>query len=374
MPGQDHSDRISILYLIYGFRIGGAERHLLDLCKGLDPRRFRTEIVYFHREEQFLEEFRKAGVPCTLFPAKGHELTFGEVWGLSRLIRSRNPHVAHVHLYHASRYGGLAAFLGGVPRIVRTKHNVKEPGRKPGKRDRLWEALLPWVLTRTVAVSRAVAAQIGSTHVIYNGVDTDFFRPEEIDPGRRAAALAEFKIHGSPVLGIVGRLTRQKGHEVLLRAVADVAEEWPQMMLLIAGDGEERAHLERLADSLGLRKRVHFLGAMSNVREFLSVLDVFVHPSHWEGLGIAVLEAMAMALPVVATNIEGLAEIIDNDKDGLLVSPNDPGAVARAIKALLRDREMGLRLGRAARERVADAFSLHAMIRNYERMYLELMR
>ncbi len=374
MPTTNRRAPISILYLIYGFRIGGAERHLLDLCKGLDPQRFRCEIIYFHREEQLLEEFLKAGIRCTRFPVKGHELTIAEVWGLSRIIRSRAPQLVHVHLYHAGRYGALAAFLGGVRLIVRTKHNVGEPGRRPGKRDRLWETFLPLITTRTVGVSKAISAQIGTPYVIYNGVDTDFFQPEKIDRKERDDALAEFKVHGSPVVGIVGRLTKQKGHEVLLRAVADVAMEWPELALLIAGDGEERKRLEQLTEDLGVRKWVTFLGAVNNVREFLSILDLFVHPSLWEGLGISVLEAMAMACPVVATNVDGLAEIINNEVDGLLVYPNDPGALAKAINRVLRDRDLGLRLGIKARERITRTFSLRAMIWGYEQMYLELTR
>ena len=363
-----------ILYLIYGFRIGGAERHLLDLCKGLDRRKFRPEIIYFHRDEQMLSEYRQAGIPCTIFPVKGGELTLREIWRLSRVIKKLSPDVVHVHLFHASRFGTLAAFLAGSKRIVRTKHNVREPGRKPGKRDRLWRLFLPLILTRIVAVSRAIAKQIRTPYVIYNGIDTDYFDPKFIDPTTHAAYARDFGVDGSPVIGIAARLTRQKGHPVLLKAFSQLVSDWPNAQLLIAGEGEELRTLEVLTHDLNLTEHVQFLGSIRNVREFLAVLDIFVHPSHYEGLGIAVIEAMSMARPIVATNLDGLAELITDGVDGLLVEPNNPAALAAAMNRVLRDPALAEQLGRQARKRVVENFSLETMISKYEELYLELCR
>ena len=363
-----------ILYLIYGFRIGGAERHLLDLCKGLDRRKFRLEIIYFHRDEQILSEYRQAGIPCTIFPVKGGELTFREIWRLSRVIRKLSPDVVHVHLFHASRFGALAAFLAGAKRIVRTKHNVRDPIRKPGKRDRLWRLFLPLILTRTVAVSRAIAKQIRTSYVIYNGIDTDYFDLKLIDPTAHAAYAREFSVHGSPVIGIAARLSRQKGHPVLLKAFSQLVSDWPNAQLLIAGDGEEHRTLEVLTHDLNLTEHVRFLGSIRNVREFLAVLDIFVHPSLHEGLGIAVIEAMSMARPIVATNVDGLAELITDGVEGLLVERDNPTALAAAMNRVLRDPALAEQLGRQARKRVVENFSLETMISKYEEFYLELCR
>ncbi len=372
-PPRGHRP-LFLLYLIYGFRIGGAERHLLDLCKGLDRRKFRPEIIYFHRDEQMLPEFLQEGIPSSLFPVKGGELTFREIWRLSRLIKKLSPDIVHVHLFHASRFGAMAAFLAGVRQIVRTKHNVSDPETRPGKRDRIWRVLQSAILTRTVAVSQAIAEQVGTPYVIYNGIDTDYFDPNLIDPTERASYAKLFDVKGSPIIGIAARLTKQKGHSVLLNAFSELLSDWPNAQLLIAGDGEELPTLELLSNKLNLTEHVQFLGPIRNVREFLSVLDVFTHPSIFEGLGIAVIEAMSMGLAIVATKVDGLAELITDGVEGSLVEPNNPIALSKAMKRILSDPALRENMGQRARKKAVGKFSVKTMIQKYEELYLDLCR
>ena len=372
-PPRGHRP-LFLLYLIYGFRIGGAERHLLDLCKGLDRRKFRPEIIYFHRDEQMLPEFLQEGIPSSLFPVKGGELTFREIWRLSRLIKKLSPDIVHVHLFHASRFGAMAAFLAGVRQIVRTKHNVSDPETRPGKRDRIWRVLQSAILTRTVAVSQAIAEQVGTPYVIYNGIDTDYFDPNLIDPTERAGYAKLFDVKGSPIIGIAARLTKQKGHSVLLNAFSELLSDWPNAQLLIAGDGEELPTLELLSNKLNLTEHVQFLGPIRNVREFLSVLDVFAHPSIFEGLGIAVIEAMSMGLAIVATKVDGLAELITDGVEGSLVEPNNPIALSKAMKRILSDPALRENMGQRARKKAVGKFSVKTMIQKYEELYLDLCR
>lgn len=365
---------ISILYLIYGFRVGGAERHLLDLCKGLDRQQFDPEIIYFHRDEEILPEFRRANIPCTIFPVRAGELTLSEIWKLSRIIKRLAPDIVHVHLFHASRFGAMAAYLAGIKRIVRTKHNVSDPGVRPGKKDRIWTVLHRVILTRTVAVSRAIATEIMTPYVIYNGIDTDYFDPALIDATSRLEWTRRFGAQGGPVIGIAARLTRQKGHSFLLMAFSQLLSSWPEAQLMIAGDGEERSSLENLAHQLGISHNVRFLGAIRDVREFLSVLDLFAHPSIFEGLGIAVIEAMSMGAPIVATRVDGLVELINDGMEGLLVEPGNPTALAGAMNRILINADLGKTLGRQARQRAVNQFSLKTMIEEYEELYLDLCR
>lgn len=365
---------ISILYLIYGFRIGGAERHLLDLCKGLDRQKFKPEIVYFHRDEQILPEFRKANIPCSIFPVKGGELTLLEMWKLSRIIKKISPDIVHVHLFHASRFGAMAAYLAGIKKIVRTKHNVSEPGIRLGKKDRLWGALHKIILTRTVAVSKAIAAQINTPYVIYNGIDTDYYDPKAVDFNDQLRWIQSFEAKGRPIIGIAARLTRQKAHRILLRAFADLLPKHPEAQLLIAGDGEEREALETLAVELDISANVSFLGSINDVREFLSILDIFTHPSIFEGLGIAVIEAMSMELPIVATKVDGLVELISDGVEGILVEPGNATALALAMDSILEDRVLSQTMGQNARRRAVNQFSLKTMIDKYEELYLDLCR
>lgn len=371
---QKHSEPIFILYLIYGFRIGGAEQHLLDLCKALDRQRFRPEIVYFYREEQLLPEFQNAGIPCHFFDAKGKELNFTEVWRLSRLIRNLDPDVVHVHLFHASRFGTLAAFLAGVKRIVRTKHSVRLPGTRAGKRDMLWNAFLSLTLTRTIGVSRAVAKEVKTSHVIYNGIDTEYFSKKNVDEDRVSYYSHKFGAAESPIIGIVARFSIYKGHSVLLEAFSELLSDWPDAKLLIAGDGETRSALERHVSQLGLSDHVNFLGMIRDVREFLAVLNIFVHPSVAEGLGISAIEAMSMELPVVATRVGGLSEVITDGENGILVEPNDSTALSMALDRILRDVRLCERLRHQARKTAVEKFGLKTMVDRYECLYTELCK
>ncbi len=373
--GQTHQQRpISILYLIYGFRVGGAERHLLDLCRGLDHQKFRPEIIYFHRDEQILPEFCLANIPCSIFPVEGGELTLWEIWKLSRVIKKIAPDIVHVHLFHASRFGALAAYLAGIKRILRTKHNVSDPSVRPGKKDRIWRALHKIILTRTVAVSKAIANEIKTPYVIHNGIDTDYFDPQAIDSNRRLDWIQRLEAQDRPLIGIAARLTRQKGHRFLLKAFSELLPSHPDALMLIAGDGEERAALESLVLELGITGNVRFLGSVKDIRGFLSILDLFVHPSLFEGLGIAVIEAMSMELPIVATKVDGLLEMISDGTEGILVEPGNPMALALAMNRIMDDPELRQAMGRNARRRSVNQFSLKTMIDKYEELYLDLCR
>jgi glycosyltransferase involved in cell wall biosynthesis len=365
---------ISILYMIYGFRVGGAERHLLDLCKGLDRQKFSVKIIYFHRDEQMLPDFCESNIPCAIFEVKRGELECMEIWKLSRVIKKLSPDIVHVHLFHASRFGAMAAYLAGIKRIVRTKHNVYEPGVRPGKKDRIWRVLQRVILTRVVAVSKAIAEQINTPYVIYNGIDTDYFDPEAIDSTKRLDLAKKYGADQGPVIGIAARLTSQKGHCFLLKAFRQILPDWPNAKLLIAGDGPDRSSLEGLALELGISQNVMFLGAIKDIRGFLSILDLFAHPSVFEGLGIAVIEAMSMCLPIVATRVDGLAELISDGVEGILVEPGNPTALANAMNRILKDHELGKTLGLRAREKAVKLFSLQAMIEKYEEFYLDLCR
>jgi glycosyltransferase involved in cell wall biosynthesis len=369
---QPHPKPLSILYLIYGFRVGGAERLLLDLLKGLDPKKFKTEIIYFHRDEQMLPDFLSAGIRCTFFAFSATKLNLREIWRLSRLIRKRAPDIVHVHLFHASRYGTLAAWLAGVRRIIRTKHSVPLPESKPAKRDILWNAFLSFALTRVIAVSQAVARQVKTSHVIYNGVDTDYFNRENIDWTKLGDYIQEFGAKGYPVVGIVARFSKYKGYPVLLEGFSKLLSDWSDGRLLIAGDGEERVHIEALADKLKISDRVIFLGSIRNVREFLAVLDLYVQPSIAEGLGISVIEALSMELPVVATRVSGISEIITDGEDGLLTEPNDPEALSRSMDRILRDTILREHVKKNARKTAVEQFGLNTMVRKYESLYMEL--
>ena len=203
--------------------------------------------------------------------------------------------------------------------------------------------------------------------MIPSGVDTERFAPTAVDraAAKRALGLPE----GAPAIGTVGRLEARKGTRTLIEALARLDGAIGDAHLVVAGDGPLREELAGLAARLGVADRVRLLGNRDDVRDVLAALDVFALPSLTEGMSNALLEAMAMALPLVATAVGGNPEVVTDAEHGLLVPPGDPEPLARAIGRLLANREDGARMGAAARRRVEERYGARAMVRELEGVY-----
>jgi len=284
-----------------------------------------------------------------------------------RLVRSLAPDL--VHALHLTSYGFLAARAGIHPFVISvwgtdvleaptltpfhhliTRYALARADRVTATGMRLAEATLRYMPPDT------------DVAVVPYGVDLDRFLPQEHNPRDDLA------------VGSVGRLAPEKGLKYLLRALAAVAPEQPNVRLLLAGDGPDRRSLERLATQLGLLDRVEFAGEVPHeqVPQTLARLDVFAMPSTWEGFGVAALEAAAMELPVVASNIHGIPDVVEDGVTGILVPPKDVAALSRAILRLLRDPDERRRMGRAGREMVAARYSWADNVRQMEVIYDEV--
>jgi glycosyltransferase involved in cell wall biosynthesis len=216
-----------------------------------------------------------------------------------------------------------------------------------------------------VAVSHAVARRVvdSPARVIYAGVDV----PPGDPPALRRHGASEI------ILGTAGRLVELKGLEYLLNATRILRHEFPALRVEIAGSGPQRARLERAVTQLGLGGHIEFLGWVHNLRSVLVRWNVFVMPSLEEGFPIAALDAMAAGLPVVATAVGGVPELIENGKTGWLVPPRDAEALASRLRLLLRNSELRLSVGAAAHAHVRDHFSAAQMTENFARLYDELL-
>jgi glycosyltransferase involved in cell wall biosynthesis len=301
--------------------------------------------------------------------------------GLRRLaarLRARRTDVLHTYLVSANIYGALAARIAHIPAVVTTR---RDTGFSRNWRLRLLEErVVNPSVARVVAVTRAVADSAlrerglrpEQVVTIENGVDLAACDPDAppTEAARRELGLGP----ADRAVGVVGHLSPVKGHRDFLDAAARVAAAEPHARFMVIGDGPLRASLETHAASLGIAGRVVFAGARSDVAALLGLLDVVVVPSHTEGMSNALLEAMAMARPVVATAVGGNTDVVRDGETGRLVPARDPAALARAIEALLRDREEADRLGRAARRFVAEHLSLERMVSRYEQLYRSLAR
>jgi glycosyltransferase involved in cell wall biosynthesis len=259
-------------------------------------------------------------------------------------------------------YGGVAAAIRGVP-LVSTKHN-DDPFRAGPFRyvERTLARLALRIVTITEALREFTIARVGipdaKVVTIHYGLD-DLPSPWGVNGPVRLPA-------GARVMLTIARLTPQKGVDVAIRSLTSLPED---MVLVVLGDGPERTRLERLAADFGLRDRVLLRGREPDVAEWLRRASVLVHPARWEGFGLAVLEAMLAGLPVVATNVSALPELVVDSQTGVLVRPDDPPALAHAVRRALAD---GAQLGAAGRERALREFSVARMADRTVELYRAL--
>jgi glycosyltransferase involved in cell wall biosynthesis len=293
------------------------------------------------------------------------------VLALRRAFLEARADLVHLHTGRATWLGGIAARLAGVPAIATRRMDRRV---RRGWRTRL---IYRSLVERAVAISPAVARRLSE-----GGVPTErtVTIPSAVDPAALVTAVGREQTRalggvpaGTPLLLSLAALFRRKGLDVLLDALARLPETSPQAQLWIAGDGPERATLERRARELGLADRVRFLGPRSDAADLLAACDLFVLPSRLEGLGVAALEAMAAARPVLASRVGGLAEAVVEGRTGLLVPPDDPAALSVALGRLLEDDALRNRLGEAGPGRVAEGFLAEQMVSAYESLYYEVL-
>ncbi len=365
--------RLKVLHLLASLPVGGAEDLAAAIVRGLDPERFAAEVACIGVPGPVGEELYAAGYPVTYL---GLDLKRTSSWrlvaDLRRLLQELQPDILHTHLYHPNLYGRLAALGLGLPGVVAAVHNSYTRGKI---HRRLWNYLLGWVSDRILVGS----VQVWDDVRHYDGVPASRLllmpygiRLDELEtPLSREAARAALQVSGF-VMGAVGRLEEQKGHAHLLTALAAVKRQIPQATLVLVGDGRLRADLERQAEALGVADGVRFLGTRRDLPLIYRALDLFVQPSLWEGLPLALLKAMGAGLPVLATRVSGVRELINDGVNGRLVDPGDPEALARALVELYGQPETRGRMEAAALLTIRDHYSFAAMLARLESLYLEL--
>jgi glycosyltransferase involved in cell wall biosynthesis len=352
-----------LLQIIDSLRIGGAETLLLDLLDAAAARGWRSEVAYF-TPGPLAADVATRGVPMIRLSESGMKDPRALTRAVALLRRSR-PDVVHTHLTKSCLVGQIAAAIAGTPRRVLSVHNV-DPWRRNRAASIAWRAATAGAHVR-IAVSERVAAHVvasggaapGAMTVLDNGVDMARFDRGRVVPLDRAA----FGLGpGDVAIAVVGRLTAQKDHATFLAAAARLAPRAPSARFLVVGEGELRADLAAQAAALGLGPdRLRFTGALRDIPALLAAVDAIAFSSAWEGLPMALLEAMAMELPVAATAVGGVPDVLRDGVEGLLVPARDPEALARALETLVADPALRARLGAAGRATVAARFGAAAM-------------
>ncbi|MGE0605960.1 MAG: glycosyltransferase [Pirellulales bacterium] len=370
-------DPIRIAFFITGLETGGAEHCLAELVARIDRRRFQP-VVYCLKplpppgSPSVVDRITQAGMEIHSLGMRSKWRARSAVRMLADLLRQQQPRIVQTFLFHANILGRLAARQAGVPHIV--------SGIRVAEHRHRWYLWLDrWTagpVERHVCVSQAVAdfsQQRGKLPadrltVIPNGIDLEHYR--QVQP----ADLSEFGIPaGKPAVAYIGRLDEQKRVDWLLRLSPRWMQAFPDHHLLLVGDGPQRAALEQLTGELKLRARVHFTGWRPDIPQVLAASSLLVLPSAWEGMPNVVLEAMASGLPVVATNVEGVREVLGPLAGEQTTPVGDAGQFAGRMQELLANPNSARELGESNRRRVNLAFGLPTMIARYEELYLGLL-
>lgn len=351
--------KIKILHIIPTLDTGGAERLLVDIAKRIHHDSFECVVVCFKRGGIWEKELRAAGVKVIVL-AKRHKIDFKNISDLKQAIISESPDIVHTHL-GGDIYGRWLAGRLGIP-VVSTEHNINTD---EGIITRLLKRCTAPYAKKIIAVSAAVAADAQKRYgisrdklsIIHNGVDVDRFSFHQ--------PLFNRPVH----IGAVGRLTAQKDFPTLINAMAGLKD---KAVCDIVGAGPDELFLQDIIKQKDLTQTVHLKGVTADIPAFLKGLDIFVLPSRWEGLGIVILEAALTGVPVIASRVDGIAEIIDDQQNGLLFTAGNAEELAEKIEDVIANQPQALIRADRLRQKVTTHFSIDLMISRYEKLYQEI--
>ena len=362
----------TVVHYIDSSDIGGAEQMVLTILQGLDSNKWRLVLIY-HSDpglSRFLETLNTLDIEVICLPRIRSWRDFSAIANFIRKLREIKPSIFHAHLVWHLRcsYGIVAAFIARTPAIVATQHAFLEIN---GRKHILFQKIISLFVDRYIAVSKGIADRLGNfiysknkLTVIYNGIAIDkFSKVRGIDPLKKIKGYQEVS-----VILTVARINKSKGHADIIKAASLLQG----AIFILVGDGPELSTYEEQVRNNHLQDQVFFLGYREDIPNLLSSCDIFVLPSLYEGLPLTVLEAMAAAKPVVASNISGINEVVVDGKTGLLVPPENPGALASAIESLIANPDFAKELGQAGRNRVEENFTAYIMVKRISDLYAEL--
>lgn len=345
--------QISICFFIGSFKAGGAENLLLQTLRRLDLERYNPYIVVFRKEGILLNEYLQLDVSITEFKNNNMFSLMMNFVKFILFLKMRKIEVIHINLVGCYVFATFGSLFAGVKTRIIHWHNVYD-----SKTADFWKVYIgSKFASRIVAISKTVKRNncqiykipVGKVSLIYNTIDTKNIG--------RSSQQADVK---NICIGSVGKLDRQKGFDLLLKAFNIVNSILPDVVLEIVGDGPLKKELEAYAIELGIRDKVRFLGLLNNktVLDRIGGWSIFVLTSRWEGFGIVLLEAMAMEKPIVATNVEAIPEVVKDGETGFLCSKDDAKEIAERIIWFLKNESEAIEFGKRGRKRLDSLFSM----------------
>ena len=369
---------LSLIHVVDSLEFGGLERVVTDLAIEQHRQGHRVCVFSINRAEGFAEELTRAGI-TVLSGNKSKPFDLGVLQTLRRSAAQRNADIVHAHNFSPNYYAASALLgMSRRPTLVGTCHDM---GTRLGNRKLRW--IYRCSLTQTARLAM-VGQQVFDRYIalkmipatrattVLNGIPIDRF---QTSPARRDAARATLGLGSADlVIGCVGRLVGLKNHRLLISVLPRLVARFPAVRVVIVGYGELEAALQAQAQALGVADRLLITGQRSDVSDLLPAFDIFALPSQTEGLSIALLEACATSLPVVASAVGGNPEIIHDQQTGLLVPVDDAPALEEALTRLLASPDLRTRLGSAANDWVRQNASIAALQQAYESFYLKAMQ
>jgi glycosyltransferase involved in cell wall biosynthesis len=367
MPGPK---RVRVVEILATGTNGGAQEHVFGVMSRLDTTYYEASVVALSAGSA-VRKLQRHGFDVTVLDEPDDDRA---VRALTAHLTLVQPDVIHTHMYRADVVGTRAALAleeRGLrrPYLVSTVHS----SRVRSHEDRELLRRLTPEMDQLIAVSKSIERKIADEHrtgapvrLIYNGVDLQRYDHQ----GPCATLRHDYGMEsGSKVVGVVARLEPEKGHQTLIEAWPHVLREVPDAYLLIVGEGSRRDFLEQWAAAHRVAHRVVFTGRRDDIPAVTASLDVAVLPSWREAPGLSILEAMAMSRPVVASDVGGIPEMIEDGVTGLLVEHDNPVALADAIVRLLKDRAYAATIAKAGHDLVHDRFCIELMVKAIEQIY-----
>jgi len=365
---------LKVLHLISNkTAIGGAEKFLLDMSDKYDNEKFSVSYctIFSEGDNIFLKELRRRNLDC--FEIRGVSWTNlpQTIRQLVNFMRRKKFDIVHTQLLHGSIVGQLAAQLAKVPVRIITRQYTTDCYHSGHKYLDKFDAYVARKATKVIAISNAVRDDLIEQGVrsenivqIYNGIDLEPFEKKNTTSSVRETFPDKY------LIAFVANLNQRKGHEYLLQAMAQLLSHYKDIHLLLIGEGDLRKKLEELTAKLKIEESVSFLGYQPNVPALLKDIDLYVHASVLEPLGIAILEAMAAGKCVVATAVGGVTEIITDGQTGFLVPSRDATKLADAIRNARENLSQTEKIAKAGCKHVEESFGIKSIVKKYQELYI----
>lgn len=378
--GRAAVEKRRVFFLVDSFNVGGTETQAVELALRLDPAAYDVTLGCLKKDGPLLERLLGSDVPIVEFHPNGGFDSPGGIYQLLRMrnfLRKGNFQVMHAHDLWSNLIGVPAARMAGVPVIICSQRDLSHDPWYKTTRGRLLRGVQrrsTAVLTNAGAIREGLIQEEGfspsKVKVVYNGVDVQRFANIKRDREGLFPGTADKKL----VVLVGNMLSEVKGQLTLIAAAPKVLQQFPNTRFVLVGDGERRNEFEQKTADSGIAAEFLFLGRRGDIPQILAACDIALLPSAAEGMPNAVLEYMAAGLPTVASAVGGNKEVIENDVTGLLIPPEDPGALANALIRLLGDCELASRVAAAGQTAVRERFSFERLTRNVDNLYTELLQ